>query len=368
MDKKNMKVPTILKVKDVQSDSRFDNIHPNLPQMPCLALLLGSVRSGKCLYEESLIQTDDGLKRICDVKIGEYVNSMNGYVKVLDVIKQGIKSTYQIQLTNGSKLILTDDHKLETSKGMKALRDCNDNYIITQFGKFKISSKRLYGEVMTYDLSVDHPDHTFFCNDISVSNSNLLCNFFLNDSFYKGLFDTVTFISTTLHQDNKGVLLSKYFDCHSIYDDSIIHGIMKEQAQYDREDRPSYALVVDDCLTQDFSKTNAVSFFSTVFRHHCDFYCVSTQSFRAVSGMIRNNANSIFICRQQNKLELDKIAEEYSGMVGGYDNFMKWYKIIHKEKYQIMYLDLQSNPARILHNFETVVWEGNDEEYDMDDE
>jgi len=240
-----MKVPTILKVKDVQSDSRFDNIHPNLPQMPCLALLLGSVRSGK---------------------------------------------------------------------------------------------------------------------------SNLLCNFFLNDSFYKGLFDTVTFISTTLHQDNKGVLLSKYFDCHSIYDDSIIHGIMKEQAQYDREDRPSYALVVDDCLTQDFSKTNAVSFFSTVFRHHCDFYCVSTQSFRAVSGMIRNNANSIFICRQQNKLELDKIAEEYSGMVGGYDNFMKWYKIIHKEKYQIMYLDLQSNPARILHNFETVVWEGNDEEYDMDDE
>jgi hypothetical protein len=250
MDKTNMKVPkikplpTILKVKDIDPDSRFNDIHPNLPQMPCLALLIGSVRSGK---------------------------------------------------------------------------------------------------------------------------SNLLCNFFMNDSMYKGLFDTVTFISTTLHTDNKGVLLSKYFDCYDHYDDQIIHGIMKEQSQYDRSERPSYALVVDDCLTQDFSKSNAVSFFSTRFRHYIDFYCISTQSFRAVSGMIRNNANAVFICRQQNKVELDKIAEEYSGMAGGYDNFMKWYKTIHKDKYQIMYLDLQSNPARILHNFEKVVWEGDDEEHLDDD-
>ena len=55
--KDKMKVPTILKVKDVESDDRFDTIHPNLPQMPCLALLIGSVRSGKCLYEESIVQT-----------------------------------------------------------------------------------------------------------------------------------------------------------------------------------------------------------------------------------------------------------------------------------------------------------------------
>ena len=36
------------------------------------------------------------------------------------------------------------------------------------------------------------------------------------------------------------------------------------------------------------------------------------------------------------------------------------YKLIHAEPYQIMYLDLQSNPARILRNFEEVVWEGDD--------
>jgi len=363
---KERPTPHILKVKDIDPDSRFNDIHPNLPQMPCLALLIGSVRSGKCLYEYSLVESVNGYKYIKDVLPNEYVNSKNGFVKVKDVINNGLKECYKIKI-NDNDLILTEDHKLETTTGMKPLKDIDGDLIITANGEYHIQDKEYYNEVNCYDLEIDHEDHTFYCNDISVSNSNLLCNFFMNDSMYKGLFDTVTFISTTLHTDNKGVLLSKYFDCYDHYDDQIIHGIMKEQSQYDRSERPSYALVVDDCLTQDFSKSNAVSFFSTRFRHYIDFYCISTQSFRAVSGMIRNNANAVFICRQQNKVELDKIAEEYSGMAGGYDNFMKWYKTIHKDKYQIMYLDLQSNPARILHNFEKVVWEGDDEEH-LDDE
>mgnify|MGYP003117158449 CR=1 FL=1 len=242
MDKKE--VPKILKVKDLKEDGRFGDIHENLPKMPCLGLLIGSVRSGK---------------------------------------------------------------------------------------------------------------------------SNLLVNFFMNDSFYRGMFDCVTFISNTLHCDNKGVLLSKHFNCFDHYEDTMISGIMKEQAQYKRDERPSYALILDDILTQDFSKSNAVSFFSTRFRHYIDFYLISTQSFRAVSGMIRNNANSVFICRQQNKMELEKISEEYSSMVGGKENFLKHYKDIHSTPFQVMYLDLQSNPARILRNFEEVLWSGDDSDTSMMD-
>jgi len=235
--KDKMKVPTILKVKDVEEDPRFADIHDHLPKMPCLGLLVGSVRSGK---------------------------------------------------------------------------------------------------------------------------SNLLVNMFCNDSFYKGLFDTIKIISNTLHTDNKGQLLAKYFDCEDHYEDWMIQAIKEEQSMYPRDERPSFALVLDDILTQDFSKNNAVSYFATRFRHYLDFYIISTQSFRAVSGMIRSNANSVFICRQQNRLELDKIAEEYSGMCGGYDNFIKWYKDIHKIPFQIMYIDLQNNPSRILRNFEEVVWNGDD--------
>tara|TARA_R110001599_G_scaffold92666_3_gene242405 strand:- start:287 stop:565 length:279 start_codon:yes stop_codon:yes gene_type:complete len=87
-------------------------------------------------------------------------------------------------------------------------------------------------------------------------------------------------------------------------------------------------------------------------------YVIATQSFRAVSGLIRNNATNIIICRLQNMKEREKITEEYGPMVGGEDNFNTLYDQIHSTPYQYMVLDLQSNPARVIHNFEKVLWEG----------
>jgi hypothetical protein len=108
------------------------------------------------------------------------------------------------------------------------------------------------------------------------------------------------------------------------YEDNIIENIKQSQGQYEnKEDRPTYALVMDDVLTKDFKKTNQVSFFSTRFRHYIDFYIIAVQSFRAVAGMIRNNATDVVICKQQNQKELEKIAEEYGDMVGGYDKFIE---------------------------------------------
>jgi len=227
--------PEILMVKDVQPDERFNDIHPNLPEPPCLCLIVGSVRSGK---------------------------------------------------------------------------------------------------------------------------SNLLVNMFLNEAFYKDKFDVVRIVSTTLGTDRKGQILAEHFDASDHYNDGIIDGIKSEQSKYERENRPSYALVLDDVLTRDFSKSNAVSYFATRYRHYIDLYVITTQSFRAVSGLIRNNANAVMICRQQNSKEIEKIAEEYADSVGGYDNFIKLYKQVHSKPYQIMYIDLSKNPSRVLHNFTDIIWEG----------
>ena len=41
------KPPTVYKVKDPIKDSKYDNIHPNLPQPPALVLLVASVKQGK---------------------------------------------------------------------------------------------------------------------------------------------------------------------------------------------------------------------------------------------------------------------------------------------------------------------------------
>ena len=238
--------PKVLKVKDEPPSDKFNDIHPNLPQMPSLLLIIGSVRSGK---------------------------------------------------------------------------------------------------------------------------SNLLVNYFCNADFYKDKFDVVKFISTTLHTDHKGKILSKHFDCLDRYDDSVIENIKKSQSSYDsKQDRPTMCLVMDDVLTKDFKKTNQVSFFSTRFRHYLDMYIIAVQSFRAVSGMIRNNATSVIICKQQNRKELDKIAEEYGDMVGGHDNFIKLYEEAHADKYSFLYLDLTDNPARAFIRHEKQIWptRDNDDDEELD--
>ena len=228
------KAPQILKVKDVVETEKFDDIHENLPQMPSLCIIIGSVRSGK---------------------------------------------------------------------------------------------------------------------------SNLLVNFFCNPEFYKDKFDIVKIVSTTLNSDTKGKILNKHFDCMDHYEDGIIEEIKQEQSKYEeKKDRPTYALVLDDVLTKDFSKNNAVSFFSTRFRHYIDFYVIAVQTFRAISGMIRNNATDVIIARQQNQKELEKIAEEYGDLVGGIDNFMDLYKQVHSDKYQLMYLKLSENPVQVFHNFDKRIY------------
>jgi hypothetical protein len=207
------------------------------------------------------------------------------------------------------------------------------------------------------------PSLLLIVGSVRSGKSNLLVNYFCNSEFYKDKFDIVKFVSTTLHTDNKGKILSKHFDCMDHYEDNIIDHIKKSQSQYEiKEDRPTYALVMDDVLTKDFSRNNEVSFFSTRFRHYIDFYVIAVQSFRAVSGMIRNNATDIVICKQQNQKELEKIAEEYGDLVGGHDNFMKLYEEAHKERYSFLYLKLSENPAEAYIRHETKIWPTRDSE------
>lgn len=247
-NQKKKSIPKVLKVRDEEPNEKFDDIHSNLPQMPSLCLIIGSVRSGK---------------------------------------------------------------------------------------------------------------------------SNLLVNFFCNPDFYKDKFDIVKFISTTLHTDNKGKILSKHFDCLDHYEDKMIDEIKTEQSKFDKEDRPTYALVMDDVLTKDFKKSNQVSFFSTRFRHYIDFYIIAVQSFRAVSGMIRNNATDVIIHKQQNTKELQKIAEEYGDMVGGEKKFMELYNEAMRDRFSFLYLKLSENPAEAYIRFEKKIYPTRDgeeaDELDLDE-
>ena len=151
------------------------------------------------------------------------------------------------------------------------------------------------------------PSLLLIIGSVRSAKSNLICNLLMNPEMFKDRFDIVKVVSTTLHSCHKGKLLAKYFDATDTYSDQIIEDIKKSQSSYEATEKPTFCLCMDDVLTNDFSKNNAVSFFATRFRHYIDMYIIATQSFRAVSGLIRNNATDIIITKQQNQKESDLI-------------------------------------------------------------
>ena len=207
------------------------------------------------------------------------------------------------------------------------------------------------------------PSLLLIVGSVKQGKSNLLVNLLCNPDMYKDKFDIVKIISNTLNADPKGKIMNKYFDCEDHYTDEMVTDIIESQKKYEDFERPSIALVLDDILTKDFKKTNAVSFLATRFRHYgIGLLAFTTQSFRAVSGLIRNNSSDVIIMRQQNSKELEKINEEYGDMFPGI--FMELYKrAIEDQPFSFLYLDMQTNPATAYIRFETKIATGDQKHF-----
>ena len=196
------------------------------------------------------------------------------------------------------------------------------------------------------------PSLLLIIGSIKQGKSNLVVNLCLSPEMYKDKFDEVHIISNTLNAAPKGKILKKYFACEDHYKDSMIDNIIDKQKSYDESTRPSVAIFLDDILNKDFTKSNKVSFLATKFRHFgIDMLCFTTQSFRAISGLIRGNATDVIIMKQQSKKELEKIVEEY-GQYYGDEKFVEMYDNVMKKKYDFLYLKLSENPAQLFRNFE----------------
>ena len=209
------------------------------------------------------------------------------------------------------------------------------------------------------------PSLLLIVGSVKAGKSNLLVNICCNPQFgYNKALDTIKIISNTLNADPKGQLLNKYFDCEDHYNDEMITDIIESQNKLQEQGQTNnMGIFLDDVLTKDFKKTNAVSFLATRFRHHdISILCFLVQSFRAVSGLIRNNATDVIIMKQQNSKELEKLNEEYGDLFPNI--FMDIYKkAIEDEPYSFLYLDLQTSPATAYIRFETKIATGDQKHF-----
>jgi len=196
--------------------------------------------------------------------------------------------------------------------------------------------------------------------------TNALVNMLRRSDMYgPDYFDDTLIISNTINNDPKGKFLSDAFRVEDHYEDRMITDLIESQKKHKREDAPTVLLVLDDILSKDFKKSssNSINTLATRFRHYEMSIMVFTQSFRAVSTMIRSNSQNVMIFRQQSSKELEKIAEEYSDLCGDEATFLRYYNIAHSEPYQFLYIDGQSNPAHFYKSFEELIGIGDKLQY-----
>ena len=197
---------------------------------------------------------------------------------------------------------------------------------------------------------------------IRTGKSTIISNLLLNSHFYgQDYFDEVMCISPTIYNDKTSRFLKKAFDCYDGYDDKIIIDLIKKQEGFadNMDERPEIAVILDDILGTIRREAN-VNHLASRFRHYgIKLLLMSCQNYRSVSPVIRSNATNMIIGSPfPNTKELGKIAEEMGDQFGGYDNFLKIYYTATPEKYDFLYLDLQSNPPLAYHNFEKVIAQG----------
>lgn len=80
----------------------------------------------KCLSPESIVITPEGCKSLKDINIGDLVlapkdndNNHDEFTTVLDVIDNGVKEVYEVELEDGKTITCTLDHKFLCSDGEK---------------------------------------------------------------------------------------------------------------------------------------------------------------------------------------------------------------------------------------------------------
>ncbi len=218
--------------------------------------------------------------------------------------------------------------------------------------------KDLEGDEKFKDLHPNLPRPPSCCilvGAIKSSKSNLILNFLANPDFYKDKFEIVRVLSSTLHMDDKGKMLNKHFDCDDHYEDNFIDSIIESQGQYSKEERPTYCLVLDDIISDEFCKrNNKLAYFITKMRHYIDMCILSVQSINHIPPLARAQARDIIIGRQNNHKEKIKLMEQFSGLLGenGDKVFMELYDYCHKKPYNFMYIKGSENPAEVYFNFQ----------------
>lgn len=113
---------------------------------------------GKCVSKDTLVYTENGIKEIKDINVGDLVYSMNNNKLVLQKVLnkwESKKPQYKITTKSGKKIIVSPEHRLFTKNGYVQAKDMTTNdylySIIDQKYEFIYSTLEENGYLKKYN-------------------------------------------------------------------------------------------------------------------------------------------------------------------------------------------------------------------------
>ena len=134
----------------------------------------------KCLDPETKVTTPNGEKTLYELNIGDKVlgptQNNNEFIEVLDIIDSGEKILYEIELESGHQIKCTLEHKFLCGDNqihtLYEILENNLDIMVYQEPAQKIIRVKSIGKQKCLDIEVNSPEHLFYANGITTSNSH----------------------------------------------------------------------------------------------------------------------------------------------------------------------------------------------------
>ena len=201
-----------------------------------------------------------------------------------------------------------------------------------------------------------------FYGSYKSGKTTTLVNLLQSDLFFRGKFDKIYYFSPTAQGDPNCRFLAEEPNVEILneYTDEYLNALLEYQISVPKKERDKICCVFDDAI-HFLKRHSSGSYLAVRSRHYsCLLTIYVSQSFRSLDTKIRANSRVVCLGRLSNDLEIQKIAEEYSGFCGGKQNFLKLYKYCLNERpYSFMTLDLEPKSRHtpvVMLRFERIIY------------
>lgn len=196
--------------------------------------------------------------------------------------------------------------------------------------------------------------HPFTMNILAPSRSGksvVITNLLYNKDFnFKKRFDRIIFISPTILIDSSLEFAREDEDIVKIHEeryldnlDSVIENIFEKQKEDPEE---STLLIIDDCAMY-LKSSKTLAYGTTKNRHYNMSMIITSQAYKKIDPVIRNNATHWLLFKTHVQKEQDHLEEDFNG----FPEFLKFFKEATSVPYSFLFADMLK--MRLFKRFET---------------